>query len=142
MKRHPKYLSVIFVSAVSALFFISQEASGYKYPAECQSGEFIERQADVIVEGEIVKKETRKDKFSVHTYFDIKVLKYLKGTGKNIIIVKVYAGTMIGDKLVYPLGMALTQSEEGDKGIYYLKKIKNNEFSQDKYYTLTVCGTL
>ena len=130
--RNNLFLLIIFW----VLLICSRFSFATEYIAECQNLDYIFQKADVVVSGEVIKVEAKREtNGTICTYTDIKVMHYLKGDGSGLITIKQFGGT-IGDETIgrgYSTGFIT-----GESGYLYLNKI-NSKFYENKFYGL-VCG--
>jgi hypothetical protein len=122
---------VLFITFCTILLS-SQASFATEFIPECQDINYVSQNVDVVVSGEVIKSEAKLVKRTIFTYIDIKVKKYFKGDGGDIITIKQFGGTINGKTQAIAGSPKFTV---GQTGYLYLNKTKD----ETKFYNV-FCG--
>ena len=104
---------------------------------ECRDIGIVAENADVIIEGEVIKtKVSEAKKGQISTLVDVKVFRYVKGEGKGVVTLKVPGGCLDGMCME---ASGTPRFQVGQKGFLCLKNPQNNEYDLNRFFS-PVCG--
>jgi hypothetical protein len=119
-QKHPKYNAMLI--------------------GECADINYVIKNADVIIKGEVIKAEAdweyKSGSRNLFTYVDVRADKYLKGNGEGVIRFKVPGGELNG---VSQWVEDMPTFKVGQKGYLCLKKYAENNGDPRLFYRI-ICG--
>ncbi len=108
---------------------------------ECSDPRYIESQATMIVQGEVVDVHSRKEENGhIYTFVSIKVSQYLRGQGPETITIKQLGGRIEENGETIEVRNSISpEFKTGETGYFYLDQ-PDTPFYSGQFYT-TVCAS-